>query len=218
MKPNLVKSLVLSAVCVCGGGNGRAQGTFENLGFEDATIVPIPLTDFIVASNALPGWRCYIGGTEVGGVHYNMFALAAPAISLHGTTSPDFQPLAGSYSVFLQSGLALTGAAIAQTGEIPADAQSVRFFANISSLQVTFAGQALLLSAVGSTPNYTIYGADVSPFAGLPGELRFTSPAGIAFLDNIFFSNVPIPEPSVFGMLGLGALLLGWPLRKKSKL
>jgi hypothetical protein len=74
------------------------------------------------------------------------------------------------------------------------------------------------------TSGYTLYGADVTAFAGLTAELRFTalprpSPPIIStlFVDSIVFSNQPIPEPSVFGLFAFGVLLLGWRLVRKSK-
>ncbi|MBE0543896.1 MAG: PEP-CTERM sorting domain-containing protein [Verrucomicrobia bacterium] len=67
-------------------------------------------------------------------------------------------------------------------------------------------------------PNYDIFGVDVGGLAGLTGELRFTAVpfAGGGFggvrLDNIFFSEQPIPEPSVAALFAFGALVLGWRL------
>jgi hypothetical protein len=72
---------------------------------------------------------------------------------------------------------------------------------------VTFAGQPIPLVALGSTSIYTIFGGDISIFANQAGELLFQ---GGGLLDAIQFSNLPIPEPSVFGLSTLGALLLGW--------
>ena len=62
--------------------------------------------------------------------------------------------------------------------------------------------------------NFTYYGADIRPWAGQAQELRFTavSPRPHAdnnnwFLDSITFSDVPIPEPSVFSLAGLSILI-----------
>jgi hypothetical protein len=61
--------------------------------------------------------------------------------------------------------------------------------------------------------NYTLYGGDVSAFAGQVSQLSFASLAGGApnelLVDNIQFSSQLIPEPSVFGLLALVGLFLG---------
>ena len=85
----------------------------------------------------------------------------------------------------------------------------------ISDFAVTFDGQMLPLFALGSGTNFQVYGADISPFAGMVGELRFTvypgvSPNTTVFLDSILFSNQPIPEPSVSGLILCGALICIW--------
>jgi len=36
-------------------------------------------------------------------------------------------------------------------------------------------------------------------------------------LDNIFFSNQQVPEPTVFGLLALGAVALGLSSKKRGK-
>jgi hypothetical protein len=65
--------------------------------------------------------------------------------------------------------------------------------------------------------NYTLFGADIQSWQGLSAELSFTMIAErphvdnlYVFLDSIQFSDQPVPEPSTFCLLGLGALLLGW--------
>jgi hypothetical protein len=82
---------------------------------------------------------------------------------------------------------------------------------------VTLGGQQLSLTALGSGANYTLYGAAIPALAGQTAELDFTvlaqNPHVInyyVFLDAIQFSNLPVPEPGVFGLSALGALLLGW--------
>ena len=82
-------------------------------------------------------------------------------------------------------------------------------------LAVTFGGQYVPISLLSSTPNYNIYGGDISAFmGGQTGELRFqavvSSGFGITLLDNISFSNQPIPEPSSLALFGLGAFVLGF--------
>ena len=99
--------------------------------------------------------------------------------------------------------------AIAQTGTVPASAMSVRFY-GLAGFAVSFAGQTIPISQLDTTPNYNIYGGDISMFANQTGELRFT---GGGSLDMIHFSSQQIPEPSTLGFFAAGVLFLGWRLR-----
>jgi hypothetical protein len=61
-----------------------------------------------------------------------------------------------------------------------------------------------------------IVGGDISAFAGQSGELLFTAlPQTASVLDYIQFSNVPVPEPSICGVFGVGALLLALRVLKR---
>jgi len=73
-------------------------------------------------------------------------------------------------------------------------------------LTLSFAGQQIPLFALGTGPNYTILGGDISAFAGQTGQLQFI---GNALLDNIFFSPTQIPEPNTLAFAALGAALFG---------
>ena len=109
-----------------------------------------------------------------------------------------------------------SSAQIAQTSLIPVTTQSLVFWGNLSGVNVTFNGQLIPYSAIGSGINYTIYGANISALAGQTGTLAFTALENNGgMLDNIQFSSQAIPEPSVFGLSALGSLLLGWRLFPK---
>ncbi len=74
---------------------------------------------------------------------------------------------------------------------------------------VSFNGQTLSLTVLGSTPNYNIYGADISAFAGQTGQLLFTAaPQTIDIIDNIQFSNLAVPEPTTLALTALGGAFL----------
>jgi len=218
MRINHVKVAMLVVIMLNGGRNVVCQGTFQNLGFEN----PLPPlgVGFVPIGNALPHWTGYLGPAQVNQVVYDTIALSGAAISLQDAASPFYLQLAGSYAVLLQgssSGPA-TSAAIAQAGQLPADAASMRFWASPGSynMQVTLGGQNSPLVILGSAPSYNILGGDVSAFAGLNRELRFTALAnGNLYFDNIQFSNLPIPEPSAFGLFGLGSLVVGWRWRRR---
>jgi PEP-CTERM motif-containing protein len=165
-------------------------------------------------SKAMPGWSGYVGGGQIGGVAYNTVGIGGAVISFHDSTSL-FPPIQGNYSVRLQpSSVPPTSVAISQTGLIPQGAQSLQFFSLASAFQVTFAGQAIPLVRIGATTRYDIFGGDISAFSGMSGELRFT---GGGALDNIYFSDQAIPEPSVACLVTLGAGLLAWLGRKRTR-
>ena len=100
--------------------SAAAQGTFLDLDFEQAKIIPDPRnTEFIAASNAVPGWTVYFGGSPQGMVVNNGINSGAPGVSIAYTPSAYLQQ--GNYSVVLQ-GSGLTGGpkgGIGQVGEIP---------------------------------------------------------------------------------------------------
>jgi hypothetical protein len=105
--------------------------------------------------------------------------------------------------------------AIFQTGQIPAGSQSIRFYGGgARQFSLAFFSQNIPLTAVASGPNYTIFGGDVSMFAGQTGQLLFE---GNGLLDNIVFSPTAILEPSVLGMFAAGAVLLAWRSVRRSR-
>lgn len=185
---------------------------FVNLGFENTTITPILVNSFSGFYDYIataPGWtwtpQNNAPGVNVNSmVSLNDIALDAPAVTLQGTDSPYEPAISGKYSIFLQGGSFAVSptsyAAIWQAGQIPSTAESMTYWGG--PLQATFNGQALSFVALSDTPNYTIWGADISAFAGQSGQLQFTAPwQTAAFLDNIQFSSSPIPEPTALSLL-----------------
>ena len=216
-------------------GGVAAQGNFQNLGFESATLVPVSgHPPFYYFAQAFPGWTGYEGGVQEGLTVYNALAMSTAGISIIDAA---YQPLPGygstggliqgSYTAVLMSGHSgvnqPTDATIAQTELVPVGTQSLRFkaqfapFNSSGSFGVTLGGQTLSLAPIASGANYTLYAADVHALAGQTAGLAFTVfsypqqlAADYLFLDSIQFSNVPVPEPGVFGLSALGVLLLGW--------
>jgi hypothetical protein len=200
------------------------QGTFQNLDFESPILPLTPDSEgrvSIVA--ALPNWSGYLGEAQQTTVLYNNRYLGTATIDLMGPSGGPI--LQGQYTVLLQaglnpSGLGQVGANIAQTGMIPPNAQSLRFLANGPAVMASFGGQTLSLVPLVGDPCFTcttLFGADISGFAGQTGELRISAPdlssigfPNNIFLDNIFFSPEQVPEPRVLGLFALGLLLLGW--------
>jgi hypothetical protein len=202
------------------------QGTFQNLGFESANVPVLPpqTGSFATVADGLPGWAAYVGSSQVNEIGHNTVSLGGAFLAILG---PDWNSWSsvqipqGQYAVFLQAQFnppqipGLPTASIAQTGQLPSSAQSVRFLGNLSGLQVTFNGQNLPFYALETGPNHTTYGADISLVAGLTGELRFTALQFRGdYVDAITFSNQPIPEPNTFGLFALGALLFGYRSRR----
>lgn len=201
---------------------GYSQG-FVNLDFEAARIVPDPDSPYypsdVFATDAVPGWVAYLHGVPQQDIVYNTVPLSAAAVTLQGPGS-SLSPIQGQYFVSLWGEYRPTGgpgasAAIGQTGQIPISARALLVWGTLP-VQVTFNGQGLGFQQTGAGPNYSIFSADISAYAGQTGELRFTAPfnqGGI--IDNIQFSSQPIPEPGSLALLGAGGLALLWRFRRK---
>jgi hypothetical protein len=201
--------------------NGNSQGTFQNLDFEAAQLIPIPgdPDGAVLFSAAFPAWTGYIDGqVQTRTIPGNLpLSTPFPFISI---MTLGYQ---GHYSVGFGTAYDSSGnvipVALAQTGQVPSDAKSLQFLGRYASaISLSLGGQPL--SVVPLNDNQTggrLYGADVAGYAGRLLELRFQPGPGIDLLDDIRFSDQPIPEPSAFGLFGLGALLLGWRFLLKRK-
>src|SRR5580765_5692980 len=188
MTINMVRIAVVASLALFGSQPGYSQGTFQNLDFES----PIPpLTPgpngLVPIANALPAWTGYLNGNPTDFVFFINVARGGPLISVVDSLSPIYQPIQGTYSVFLNS------AAIGQTGQIPNDASSL-FFQRVpnSGFFVSFGGQIIPLVQFGTSGNNIIMAGDISTFAGQTGQLRV---GGTALFDAIQFSDQRFPEP-----------------------
>ncbi len=202
--------------------NACAQGTFQNLDFESANVPFVPAGQFgsdVAVSNGVPGWNVYIGSGQAATMLHNNISLGgATEVAIFGPQWFSSQILQGSYTVSLEPATVgpLVLPAIGQTGRIPFSAQSVNFYGESGgTYALMFAGQQIPLIALSSTSAYTVYGGDISGFAGQTGELRFQ---GGGLLDNVFFSNQPVPEPSIEGLFVLGGLVFAWRKRRPRKM
>jgi hypothetical protein len=203
---------VIIVFVVIGDFRAFAQGTFQNLDFEQAN--PVVVSPFTVtAASGLPNWTVTIGGVEQTQITENGFSTGAPQVDLIGSATPvAYSPLDGNYSVLLQG--TFSDAAISQTGVIPADTQSLQFQAQPGngpgSLNVEIGTETVPYSVIGTGPNYTIYGANISAWAGDSEELTFSAPSisGNWEIDDISFSPTSItPEPDTFVLMGIGGAL-----------
>ena len=201
---------------------GHSQ-SFINLNFEGAVINTNGAPPFsVVASSAILGWTAYIGGIAQTYIVYDTIPLAAAEVTLQGTNTsiPSLFPIQGDFTIALfgaaPSAPQQQSAAIGQTGQIPVNALSLIFWGNVGLSDVSFNGQTLAVSLLGSTANYNIYGANISSYAGQTGQLLFASQPGTSdVIDNIQFSTSPVPEPNIMGLLALGGLFLAACRRQK---
>ena len=229
-----MKKILLFILLVTFVSKSSAQG-FLNLDFESAEIVTTGDPSFraVFADSALYGWKAYVGGQPRSTIFFNNASLSSAWVTLQGMTN---YPYPGAYpaiqGVFFamlfgefnpsQGDFHTNTAAIGQHGEIPSSARQLIYWGSLGSLIVTFNNQPLNFIQTGSTTNYNIYAANVTPYAGQSGELLFVNYpygggiGGPSMIDNLQFSSAPIPEPSTVALLGLGGLPLGWRRLKKS--
>lgn len=205
---------------------------FINLDFESSNVDSSwpSGSGFLTGYANVPGWTAYdaweavnySGGTRIA---YNNETLDAAGASLEGVDY--WRPaIHGNYSVFLQGGTIWSpyiqrtnGVSVGQTGQIPSTAQSITYWGAGGGLRVTFNGQVILFNVISSAPNYVVYGADISAYAGQTGELLFHAPWPHygTLLDNIQFSSSPIPEPSALSLFSI-CMLLTWCWSRRSRL
>lgn len=226
------------ALAIVAGGvslSASAQGTFQNLDFEDATIAPTPVggdTYPADPSQAFPYWT--VGGLGAGVgysgtvVGYNGLSLGAPAVNLMGPNLPNaagYTPLQGSYSVLMQyfnMGRGFVPPTLSQTGMIPTGAQSINFLVSPS-------GDNAVVEVNGETvPLIPIAGGrlagDISAWSGQTMQLTFTTPNTSSptyegdwfYFDDICFSSVPfallpVITPQLTIALSGVNVVLTWP-------
>lgn len=173
-----------------------AAQSFVNLGFESAVVSPTPpggSGGSVDPTVAFPGW------TAAAPLNlYNNLTIGAPAQILIGPAFPNaigFTALSGSYS----AAVLFNGAALSQTGTVPAGTNSINFLSQ--------SGQVPLVS-LGGTP-ITIfdlgggrYGGTVTSFAGQNVTLSF-QPSVFGIFDDIAFSPQVVPEPSSLALLAV---------------
>ena len=215
--------------------NLYGQG-FVDLNFESATLVPVPGSGglFVEFPQAFPGWSESPGAYTTYAL-YDTVPIDSTAISIMDTNPYPYASwldgavIQGKYSAILAAGngpnLEPTNVTLSQTGMVPVGTESLQFkaeeiFDSSGAFTVTLGDQTLSLTVLGTGTNYTLYGANVSQWAGQTTDLAFTLLAEnphindeYLVLDAIQFSPEPIPEPSVIGLFSISALFLCWRMK-----
>ena len=228
MKLNIIKIIIIGALLFASSHLSFSQG-FMNLNFESTTLTNNgPPNTGVSTTVALPGWTAYIGGTSQSTILYNNTTAGSSSIAVWGSYSGpgySFNALQGKFSAVLTAGP--SNASISQTGLIPVDTVSILFnaaqFYTPTNFLVSMNGQAINIALITSTANYTVFGGDISAYAGQMANLTFTCltaySSGIPLLslelDNIRFSTAIVPEPGALALAALGAVLFGSRLWKK---
>jgi PEP-CTERM motif len=203
--------------------SAQAQGTFQNLNFGQAD----PLSagnpnnpNSVTAASALPYWTVTYGGVQQTDINYNYPSTGAPLVTLLGPGDVWFNPPPdGTYYVLLQGGVEpFVPASISQTGLIPAGMQSLLFEAPLGTpsgqLEVLVGTQSLALTDEGTGPGYTMYGANISAWAGQTEDLTFSALTSNSGENNweisdISFSPNAVPEPSTWALLLMAGAAFG---------
>ena len=222
------RAVIQSTVMAVFALSAHGQGAFQNLDFESATISTTQSPEVVNSMDALPNWNVFYGTNgPAAQMYFNAFILAdgnpPPWVALSGTNGLMPASIEGNFSVYLTGREVGTpgeadapAGSIGQTGLVPTNAESILFKAQsgsfAASFTVTLNGQNISYVALETEPTYTLYGGDISAFAGQTSDLAFT--AGLYGsgwnLDSIEFSDQPVPEPSTFslGGLALGLMLI----------
>ena len=200
---------------------------FLNLDFESANVKGYAVgSSSVPTASALPGWTASysqpgLGTANTSQIWYDTISLGGAMIVVNDTNaSSRMAPIKGYYSVLLVGGSYQTSASISQTGLIPNGTTTLLVSSSgllAGQFMVSVGGQSINMTPLQSFANYSIYVGDIASFAGQTAQLSFTAlPPATGFyennivLDNIQFSNSPVPEPGSLALLVAGGLLGAW--------
>jgi hypothetical protein len=209
MKQQLARLTVLLAVCA----PVYAQ-SFVNLDFESAsTAGATPPLSLLPWDSAAPGWG-HSDGADTDFVFYGASHVGVTQWFLLVDESNSDGLLVGNYAMRYASGYSSSSlgsswvfAYLSQSGMVPLDAKSLRFFSR-GPLAVQINGAALPITSTGDQS----YALDIASFAGTEVEIRFINTSSELFnsvtLDAVAFSASPVPELPAWGMMLLGLVAM----------
>ena len=194
--------------------SARGQG-FANLNFERSIVVSSNYdqfgNDYGIAY--VPGWSGF--GTNL--FLYNQLSLGTPSVTLVGGS---LGAIDGAFSMQLEAFTTASISVSSQASTVPTSAESLMFKAQpgLGVLVVTLGGQNIPIFALSNGANYTLYGGNISTFAGEAEQLTFTAiGTGGAYygantwtIDDIIFSSSPVPEPSILNLFSIGVCFFVW--------
>jgi hypothetical protein len=201
--------LSLTTLCV-----QLASGqTFQNMDFEAAGNQTIPASAVWLTWNlAATGWQHAAGANTLFVYHDAPPASLTQAYSLVDSSSSEWKPLAGNFSLALSSGYysqqgnsTWVNAEISQQGLVPTDAHSFRLLAE-GSFTVYMNSTEIPMSNLGGN----LYAGDISEFAGQVATLEIASAStqtqDPVIVDSLTFSTQTVPEPGTLTLVGLGCV------------
>ena len=212
---------VLVIALLTGTQTGFSQGTFQDLNFEEAN--PGAGSS---APNLFPGWQVFYGSTQGSVVGYDTVSTGGALISIQDDKY-GYVPIQGNYTAFLQSAsigvpLESISVALSQTGIVPTGTESIQLDAseaNDGSFVVALGGDTISMVPLQTISGYTLYGGNISAWAGKDATLSITQLApptangeyspSLLELDDINFSPIGVvPEPDPLVLMGMGAALV----------
>jgi hypothetical protein len=213
------------------GSSAKAAGPFVNLGFDEARTNNMRWFTATegegAASELLPGWQL-LGVFPLGQVIETNIHLNAN-VSFFESSLIDRQfggidryPVEGIYSFVTYPTIGLRTDILSQSGEIPADALSIRFkvFGDPWRLEINGVDTPVYGYVPGLPSDQSVeVSADVSAYAGQEVELSWITQDGPGFhhgLDSIRFSPEAVPEPGALPLLLAGGAL-GWAVRRRRR-
>jgi hypothetical protein len=225
-----MKNTVVSITALLAASYSCFGADFVNLDFESGTVVRTENCCAIEyqAGPSVPGWTFGSQSTIFDASEFfnrgripEVYLATPYSVSVNSASV-----LSGNYSLYLPNynsdGIRPDSSiTLSQVGTVPTDAVSLTFFGLIGlsteppvgTFTVSFAGNALSIVELSNEGAYKVYGADISPYSGQTGELKFELTTGYwgsyATLDQIAFSTVAVPEPSALSIIGCTMAALG---------
>lgn len=230
-----------------------AAAPFQNFGFDSPEIpggiglaIPGPTFEGAPEVWMVPGWDVPNG---VGYNHTQPFRnlssiLDSSYVNNAQPANSAKVPVVGTYSlgIWPHAGIAAPSFFLAQTGDIPSDAQSLRFLYHGNDLHVSVAGSPAPVHFLEDRPSgdpdvplFHYYAVDVSAYAGQTAPLQFEfrsfgnfpgqdegqvpgwPDAKMHVIDDISFSPLPaVPEPETWALFGVGVVAVFCVGRRKT--